>query len=390
MITVAQALANLFTLVDPVAVETVPLIRANGRVLAADLQATRSQPPFAASAMDGYAVAGTAVKAGQTFKVIGEAAAGHRWNGTVGTGEALRIFTGAPLPDGTDHVIIQENISRDGDVITLDDSTNDKPHVRPAGADFRIGDQIKAPRLLSPSDIALLAAMNIAQVPVRRRPTVAIIATGDELVQPGEAPGDDQIIASNSYGLAALVENLGAQPRLLPIARDNQASLSLAFDLAADADLIVTIGGASVGDHDLVGSVAQTKGMEQSFYKVAMRPGKPLMAGRMGQAAMIGLPGNPVSAMVCGHVFLAPVIRKMLGLGEAAAPRDTARLAADVGANGPREHYMRAQITIDGVKVHTRQDSALLTVLADANCLAVRPAGDAPRKAGDMIEIIRL
>ncbi|WP_108814969.1 molybdopterin molybdotransferase MoeA [Loktanella sp. Alg231-35] len=390
MITVAQALANLFALVDPVAVETVPLAHANGRVLAEDLAAARDQPPFAASAMDGYAIAGTAIAPGTRFKVVGEAAAGHRWGGTVGTGEALRIFTGAPLPAGTDHVVIQENTSRDGDMITLDDSPNDKSNVRPAGADFRTGDLIKAPRLLSPSDIALLAAMNIASVPVRCRPSVAIIATGDELVQPGETPGDDQIIASNSYGLAALVENLGAHPRLLPIARDNQASLALAFDLAADADLIVTIGGASVGDHDLVGDVAQSKGLEQSFYKVAMRPGKPLMAGRMGQAAMIGLPGNPVSAMVCGHVFLAPVIRKMRNLGEAPAPRETAPLAADIGANGPREHYMRAQVSADGVTVFTRQDSALLTVLADANCLAVRAPNDAARKAGEMIEIIRL
>jgi molybdopterin molybdotransferase len=340
--------------------------------------------------MDGYAVNAQAITPGQTFDVIGEAAAGHAWAGTVGSSQAVRIFTGAPLPDGTDHVIIQENVTRMGDTITLDDSANDTPYVRPAGADFKIGDAIRAPRLLTPSDVALLAAMNIATVPVTRRPTVAIIATGDELVQPGEAPGPDQIIASNSYGLAALVSQLGAAPRLLPIARDTRASLELAFDLAADADLIVTIGGASVGDHDLVGDVAADKGMDRSFYKVAMRPGKPLMAGRLGTATMIGLPGNPVSAMVCGHVFLAPVIRKMLGLGAARAPRENHPLAKDAPANGPREHYMRAQLGPEGVTIFDRQDSALLTVLADANCLAVRPINDPARKRGDHIEIIRL
>ncbi len=390
MISVDEALSHLFALVAPLQAEEVPLIKAHGRVLARDVSATRNQPPFAASAMDGYAVNAQAIAPGQTFDVIGEAAAGHAWAGTVGSSQAVRIFTGAPLPDGTDHVIIQENVTRMGDTITLDDSANDTPYVRPAGADFKIGDAIRAPRLLTPSDVALLAAMNIATVPVTRRPTVAIIATGDELVQPGEAPGPDQIIASNSYGLAALISQLGASPRLLPIARDTRASLELAFDLAADADLIVTIGGASVGDHDLVGDVAADKGMDRSFYKVAMRPGKPLMAGRLGTATMIGLPGNPVSAMVCGHVFLAPVIRKMLGLGAARAPREIHPLAKDAPANGPREHYMRAHLGPEGVTIFDRQDSALLTVLADANCLAVRPINDPARKRGDHIEIIRL
>jgi len=390
MITVAAALAHLFALVSPLEAEDVALTKAHGRVLAKDVHATRNQPPFAASAMDGYAVKGTEIGTGQSFDIIGEAAAGHRWDGTVGSGQAVRIFTGAPLPDGTDHVLIQENVARAGDTITVDDSANDKSHVRPAGADFKTGDAIKAPRRLTPSDVALLASMNIAHVPVVRRPIIAIIATGDELVQPGETPGNDQIIASNSYGLAALIEELGAQARLLPIARDNHASLDLAFDLAADADLIITIGGASVGDHDLVGHVAQAKGMQRAFYKVAMRPGKPLMAGRIGDAAMIGLPGNPVSAMVCGHIFVAPVIRKMLGLGTHPAARETHKLAKDIRANGPREHYMRAHLGADGVTIFDRQDSALLTVLANANCLAVRPIDDPARQAGADIEIIRL
>jgi molybdopterin molybdotransferase len=391
MITVDDALAQLFALVSPLAAETVALRHANGRVLAGDVFATRNQPPFAASAMDGYAVASSAVSAGNSLTVIGEAAAGHRWTGTVGLNQAVRIFTGAPLPQGTDHVIIQENVMRDGDQITiLEGDANRVPYVRPAGADFKRGDRISAPRLLGPSDIALLAAMNIANVQVVRKPVVAIIATGDELVQPGERPNEDQIIASNSYGLAALVEDLGATARLLPIARDNVPALELAFDLAAGADLVVTIGGASVGDHDLVGAVAQAKGMDRSFYKVAMRPGKPLMAGRIGGSAMIGLPGNPVSAMVCGHVFLAPLINKMLGQGQRPAPRQQATLATPVEANGTREHYMRAEITEHGVTVFDRQDSALLTVLSDANCLAIRPVNDPAKNAGDDIDIIPL
>jgi molybdopterin molybdotransferase len=390
MITVDDALTRLFALVDTLPTETVPLIKANGRVLATSVTARRDQPPFAASAMDGYAVAGADVENRAQFTVVGESAAGHAYAYTVGKGEAARIFTGAPLPAGTDRVIIQEDVTRTGDTITLGDNLDSKPHVRPAGADFVVGDTIDAPRLLTPSDIALLASMNIANVTVTRRPIVAIIATGDELVQPGEDPGPDQIIASNSYGIAGIVNNLGAQARLLPIARDNVKSLELCFDLAKDADLIITIGGASVGDHDLVGDVAQSLGMERAFYKIAMRPGKPLMAGRMGNATMIGLPGNPVSAMVCGHVFLAPVIRKMLGLGTQAAYRKTATLAREILANGPREHYMRAHIGPAGVTIFDRQDSALLTVLADANCLAVRPINDPARQIGDQIDVIML
>jgi molybdopterin molybdotransferase len=388
MITVDDALAHLFALVDTLPSEVVPLARANGRVLAAPATARRDQPPFEASAMDGYALAGADVANGAQFNVVGEAAAGHAFNGTVRKGDTARIFTGAPLPAGTARVIIQEDVTRNGDTITLGENLDSKPHVRPAGADFRAGDKVDAPRLLAPSDVALLAAMNIADVTVTRRPIVAIIATGDELVQPGEDPGPDQIIASNSYGIAGLVENLGARARLLPIARDNVKSLTLSFDLAKDADLVVTIGGASVGDHDLVGDVAQSLGMERAFYKIAMRPGKPLMAGRMGDATMIGLPGNPVSAMVCAHVFLAPVIRKMLGLGAQSATRQTATLARDIDANGPREHYMRAHLGPDGVTIFERQDSALLTVLADANCLAVRPIADEPRAKGDTIDIV--
>ena len=390
MISVEEALDRLFALVDPLGVEDVPLRRAAGRVLARALAAQRTQPPFAASSMDGYALRRAEVEPDALFKVIGESAAGHRFAGRVRAGQAVRIFTGAPVPEGADFVVIQEDTTRRGDLISLGHNIGDKDNIRPAGGDFEAGARFGAPRLLRPADIALLASMNIARVPVTRRPRVAIMATGDELVQPGEVPGPDQIIASNSYGLAALIEQAGAEVRLLPIARDHAASLAQAFALARDADLIVTIGGASVGDHDLVAPVAAELGMEQAFYKVAMRPGKPLMAGRIGEAAMIGLPGNPVSAMVCGTVFVLPVLRRMLGLGSAAAPRLQARLAHALPANGPRAHYMRAQLGPEGLDAHRRQDSSLLSVLADADALLVRPVDDPAREAGESVDYIPL
>ncbi|GGO52087.1 molybdopterin molybdotransferase [Roseovarius pacificus] len=390
MITVNEALDHLFSLVTPLDTEEVPLIRAAGRVLAADAVARRDQPPFAASAMDGYAVDGSAVRPGAQFTVIGEAAAGHGFEGRVGTGQAVRIFTGAPVPDGADRIVIQEDVTREGERITLGDDLGDNTHLRPAGADFRTGDRITAPRILGPADIALLASMNVAHVRVTRKPQVALISTGDELVMPGEEPGPDQIIASNTFGLKAMLDGMGAEARILPIARDTRASLEAAFDLARGADLVVTIGGASVGDHDLVGDVTESLGMQRAFYKVRMRPGKPLMAGRMGGAAMIGLPGNPVSAIVCGHVFLAPAIRAMLGLGAESAPRLSARLAHDLPRGGPREHYMRADVRDGTIAPAERQDSALLSVLAGANALMIRPADDAPRKAGDVIDYLPL
>ncbi|MBE9635818.1 molybdopterin molybdotransferase MoeA [Salipiger mangrovisoli] len=388
MIPVSEALDHLFTLARPLEIEEVPLREAGGRVLARPVAARRDQPPFAASAMDGYGVAEAAP--GLCFTVIGEAAAGRAFPGSIGPGEAVRIFTGAPVPDGVKTVVIQEDVARDGDVITITDRLGDGDNIRPFGNDFRAGMTMDAPRLLGPQDIALLASMNIARVPVTRRPQVALISTGDELVMPGEEPGPDQIIASNTFGLYALMQELGAMPRLLPIARDNEASLRTVFGMVGDADLVVTIGGASVGDHDLVAPVAQSMGLERAFHKVAMRPGKPLMSGRFGNAMMVGLPGNPVSAMVCGHVFLAPVIRAMLGLGARPAPRETRPLAAPVPQNGPREHYMRGKLTPEGVMVFDRQDSALLSVLGAADVLAVRPPHDPARALGEPIDVLRL
>ncbi len=390
MITVNEALDHLFALAPAPVPETVPLLQALGRVMIEDAVATRSQPPFAASAMDGYGVAAGAATQGATFEVIGEAAAGHGFPGTVGPGQAVRIFTGAPVPEGVGHVVLQEDCTAEGTRVTITGTPGDGTNIRPAGGDFKTGDRLAAPRRLTPADMALLASMNVAEVPVARKPVVALISTGDELVMPGELPGPDQIIASNTFGLYALIEQAGAHPRLLPIARDNPASLHTAFDMAQGADVVVTIGGASVGDHDIVARVAEETGMERAFYKIAMRPGKPLMAGRMGDAVMLGLPGNPVSAMVCGHLFLLPLLRAMMGLPKGPAPRAQALLGADVDGNGPREHYMRARLHGGTITPFDRQDSSLLSILSDANALLIRPIGDGPRKAGETVDYVPL
>lgn len=388
MISVSEAREALFALVSPLETEEVPLEAANGRVLARAAEARRDQPPFAASSMDGYAVKAAEVEPDAMFKVIGEAAAGHGFAGTVGAGQTVRIFTGAPLPDGADFVVIQEDTARTGDLVTITGKPGPKDNVRPAGVDFRVGQTLDAPRRLTPADIALLAAMNIGLVPVVRKPRVALISTGDELVMPGEAPGPDQIIASNTFGLKALLENAGAEARILPIARDTEASLHTAFDLAKGADLIVTIGGASVGDHDLVAPVAAQLGMDRAFYKVAMRPGKPLMAGRLRDAAMVGLPGNPVSALVCGTLFLLPMVDRMLGLGSGQMTLGQAALEAPIGPNGPREHYMRALVEHGRIRAFDNQDSSLLRVLSQANALLVRPPHDPARDAGEMLDYL--
>ena len=390
MISVEEALARCLALVQPLSQELVPLTQAAGRWMSTPVTARRDQPPFAASAMDGYAVAGDPA-AGATFQVVGEAGAGHSFMGVVGTSQAVRIFTGAPVPDGATRVIIQEDVSRDGNTITVKPGADSGTHIRPLGQDFRAGTAL-GPRLLRPNDLALLAAMNVAQVPVTRRPVVAIIATGDELVMPGTDPGPDQIIASNSFALKAIVEAAGAQARLLPIARDREAELTAVLHLAEGADLIITIGGASVGDHDLVGRVTAAMGMQAAFWQIALRPGKPLMAGRLRGAAFLGLPGNPVSAIVCGHLFALPMIRAMLGTPDVAPVTRRAVLGADIAANGPRTHYMRARLRWgDGLPVITpfdRQDSALLTILTEANALLIRPVSDGARLAGDVVDYL--
>ncbi|MEM9642864.1 MAG: gephyrin-like molybdotransferase Glp [Pseudomonadota bacterium] len=390
MKSVAEAQQLLLAPIGPTASEDVPISQALGRVLAEPLQARRTQPPFAASAMDGYAVRRADALPGRTLEIIGEAPAGHAFDGSVGPGQAVRIFTGAPVPDGADDILIQEDAIRTQGRIEVAEGRDTASYIRPAGQDFTANMAFPDHGPLRPSDIALLAAMGHRTLPVRRQPTVALIATGDELVLPGEPCRSDQIVSSNSYGLAAQLQAAGAQARILPIARDTIAGLTAVLDLARGADLVVTLGGASVGDHDLVQTAARDRGLKLSFYKIAMRPGKPLMAGTLFGAPMIGLPGNPVSAMVCGHLFVLPVVRRMLGL-EPLPPVRHAALAAAVPPNGPRAHYMRGRTEDDGrITAFERQDSSLLSVLQAASVLVIRPPHAAAAAAGDKVEIIDL
>lgn len=393
LLPVEEALEKVLALVEPLGTELVPLRAAVGRVMAEPASARLTQPPFSASAMDGYWLDVADHLPGAQLRVEGEAAAGRAYDGTPTPGQAVRIFTGAPVPGPNGVVVLQENVTRDGDTITLPQELETHNNIRPEGQDFAQGESFAPARPLSARDLGLLAAMNVSEVTVRRRPVVAIIATGDELVMPGEEPGPDQIICSNSFIIAALAERIGAEARMLPIARDDRDSLRIVFELAKGADLVVTSGGASVGAHDLVGEVAEELGLERSFWKIAMRPGKPLMAGRMGEAAMLGLPGNPVSATVCAELFLRPMLRKLAGLPPENRVQQ-ATLATDTGPTGPRAHYMRARLEpgapLPRVTPFDNQDSAMLSLLSQADCLLIRPLGDGPRRAGETVEILPL
>jgi molybdopterin molybdotransferase len=388
VISVDEALSRCLALVTPLPSEAVALRHAVGRMMSEPALAVRDQPPFDASAMDGYALRGDPA-AGNTFAVIGAAQAGLGFAGAVGDGQAVRIFTGAPVPQGATRVVLQEDVSVAGDMISLKPKADIARHIRPQGQDFKAGEGL-APRRICPHDLALLAAMNIPQVQVHRRPVVAIIATGDELVMPGEEPGPGQIICSNSFAIAALVEAEGAIARILPIARDTVEDLTAVFGLAQKADLIVTIGGASVGDHDLVGPVAESLGLERAFWKIAMRPGKPLMAGRVQGTAMLGLPGNPVSSIVCAHLFVLPMVRALQGRPDVAPLEHVATLGSDVEANGPRTHFMRARLKDGMITPFDRQDSALIGILTQANALLIRPVGDSAQAKGAVARYIAL
>ena len=392
MMTVDAAQAAVLSLARLPASETVPLSQAWGRWMTVPATARRDQPPFDASAMDGYAVAGD-VTPGASFTVVGEAAAGRAWHGRLDAGEAVRIFTGAPLPAGASRVVIQEDVIRAGDRITIGAPPDHATHIRPRGQDFAAGSTL-SPRRLRPADLALLAAMNLAEVAVARRPVVALLATGDELVMPGEVPRDDQIIASNAQALAPLAREAGAILRLMPIARDTMADLAAVLAMTAGADLVVTIGGASVGAHDLVAQAVLAAGGTLDFHKVLLRPGKPLMAGRLRGAALLGLPGNPVSSVVCAHLFMLPLIRAMQGDPNPLPKPQRARLAVATGPTGPRTHYMRARLSpgpdLPLIAPFERQDSALLAVLAEADALLIRPLGDGAQPAGALVDYLPL
>jgi molybdopterin molybdotransferase len=396
-LTVEEALARILRGAAPIAdSQRRDLLASHGQVLTEPLVASLTQPPFDASAMDGYAVRGADIaRLPATLRVIGESAAGRGFDGKIGTGEAVRIFTGAPIPGGADAIVIQENTAQDGDRVTVREGTTDTGHIRPRGGDFRAGEVLLAAgRKLSARDITLAAAMGYAALPVRRPPVVAIVATGDELVLPGVTPGPDQIVCSNTFGIAGMVRAAGGTPRLLGIARDTAESLGELISHAAGADILITVGGASVGDHDLVGPVLASRGLALDFWRIAMRPGKPLMYGRLDRQHVVGLPGNPVSSLVCTRLFVIPLVRALLGLEPEPARPIEARVAVPLAANGPRAHYMRgtARHAADGLVVTpiANQDSSLMRPLADADCLLVRPIAAPALAAGSRVPILML
>ena len=397
MLPVADALGKVLAGVAPLGSEQVSVAAAHGRVLAEDVASRLTQPPADVSAMDGYAVrAEDVAKTPVDLEQIGESAAGDGFDGTVGSGQAARIFTGAPVPPGADAIVIQEDTESDGTRITVKKTVAAGRYIRPAGLDFKVGDVLlPAGRLVSARDISLASAMNIPWLRVVRKPRIAILSTGNELVMPGEPLGRNQIISSNSLGLGALVTAMGGEPINLGIAGDTAESLKSFLEGVKSADMLVTIGGASVGDYDLVKTVLGEEGLDITFSTVAMRPGKPLIFGRIHGCPMLGLPGNPVSAGVTSVLFLRPAIEVMLGLNRGHRPPEAAVLGRDLDANDHRQDYLRSKLTIGDsgdltVTPFERQDSSMLALFAAADCLAIRPPNAAPAKAGDRIEIIRL
>jgi molybdopterin molybdotransferase len=396
---VADALAAILAGSDPLAGETAPLDAAFHRVLARDIPALRTQPPQAMSAMDGYAVrAADAAQVNARLEVIGEVAAGRPFGRAIVQGEAVRIFTGGVIPDGADAVVIQEDTVANGATITVTEAAVAGRHIRPAGVDFHQGDVLlSAGDRLTDRDLSLAASMNHPTLPVRRRPKVALLATGDELVMPGVAPGPGQIVYSNGYALRAMMRAEGAETVDLGIAADTIESTTAGIRRARDlgADILVTTGGASVGDHDLVKQSLEAEGVAMAFWQIAMRPGKPMMHGRLGGMRVMGVPGNPVSSYVCTLLFVVPLIRALSGRKSVHHVRERALLGRDIGANDRREDYLRARIETraDGALVATtvnHQDSSLLANLSVAQALVIRSPFAPAAAAGSACDILRL
>jgi molybdopterin molybdotransferase len=396
---VADALAAILAGAEPLAEEMIPLDAAYHRILARDIAARRTQPPQAMSAMDGYAVrASDAAHIKARLKVIGEVAAGRPFDRPLGSGEAARIFTGGVIPDGADAVVIQEDTIVDGDSITITEAAATGRNIRPAGVDFREGELLlSAGSRLTDRDLSLAASMNYPELPVRRRPRIALLATGDELVMPGSTPGPGQIVYSNGFALHALARAEGADTVDLGVAADTLKATTAGIRRAREigADILVTTGGASVGDHDVVKKSLEAEGVTIAFWRIAMRPGKPMMHGRLGAMRVVGVPGNPVSSYVCMMLFVVPLIRALSGRKTVQHNRKRAVLGRDVAANDVREDYLRARLEEreDGTLIATpvdHQDSSLLANLALARALVIRAPFAPPAKAGSFCEILHL
>lgn len=398
MISVEEARQRILAEMPLMPTESISLAEGLGRILAEDVRARVTQPPAAVSAMDGYAVrSADVVRVPAELEIIGEVPAGAGYEGRVGENEAVRIFTGAPLPEGTDAIVIQEDTERENNRVRVLESAPTGNYVRAAGLDFTTGDiGIAAGRQLTARDIGLSAAMNVPWLTVRRRPRIALLATGDEIVRPGEPIGPNQIVSSNALALAALVRASGGEAIDLGIACDNEDSLRRMAAGCRGSDMLVTLGGASVGEHDLVQKVLGEEGLEIDFWRIAMRPGKPLMFGSIAGIPMLGLPGNPVSSLVCGMIYLRPAIRRMLGFeGDGSLPTARASVGATIGENDRREDYLRARLEVssNGSLVATpfgKQDSSMLSALAGAGCLIVRKPHAPAVASGEFVDIIRL
>lgn len=393
---VEEALSRILDGVRPLGPEIVALKDAAGRVLAKPLKALRNQPPFDSSAMDGYAVhAADVAEMPARLTLIGTSAAGHRFTGRLATGQCVRIFTGAPMPRGADAVVIQENTEAAGQAITVLQPVRVQQNVRLSGLDFRRGDQLLPAGLrLNARDIGLAAAANAGTLAVRRRPVVAILATGDELVLPGAKPGPDQIVSSNSNALAAMAAHFGAEVVNLGIVADTLKATERAIARAAQADVLLTTGGASVGDHDYVQEALKNSGVKIGFWKIAMRPGKPFMYGRRKGQHVLGLPGNPVSALVCARLFLKPLLDGLLGL-PVSDDLAEARLGSPMKENDTRQDYVRATLSVapDGARIVTpyaKQDSSMQRTFREAHALIVRPPHAPAASVGDVVKILRL
>jgi molybdopterin molybdotransferase len=395
MISVEEALARLLAPLEALPPEQVSVADAVGRVLAEDVAARRTQPPFAASAMDGYAVRAADVAQVPTrLKIVAEIPAGAGFGGTISAGETARIFTGAPLPAGADAIVIQEDTERDGDQVEIREGAPTGRYVRRAGLDFAEGDVLlRAGRRLTPRDIGLAAAMNRPWLFVHRRPRVGILSTGDEIVMPGDPIGPHQIVSSNALGLAAFATACGALPILVGNAPDDPDALRHIAMAAQGVDLFVTTGGVSVGEHDLVREVLSEEGLAIDFWQIAMRPGKPLMVGKYRGTPMVGLPGNPVSTLVCSLLFLKPALERLSGLPDDGEPQTTARLGIALKQNDRRQDYLRARLqrAPDGaleVVPFEVQDSSMMRPLAASDCLVMRPPHAPALPAGSEVPII--
>jgi molybdopterin molybdotransferase len=395
MLSVIEARRRILAAITPTGVETIALANAHNRVLAAPLHARLTQPPHDVSAMDGFALRTQDGRQGAKLKIIGSAPAGHPFVGEVGTGEAVRLFTGSFIPDGADTVLIQEDATVEGANLTVNETCAEKKNIRRAGQDFAAGDiLVPAGKRLTARDIGLAAAGNHPWLTVHRRPRIAILATGDEISLPGEAIASGGIVSSNAHMLAAFCAAAGAEATILPIARDDLAAIAEGADAARGADFLVTTGGASVGDHDLIQPGLASRGLQVEFWKIALRPGKPLIFGSLGAMPLLGLPGNPVSAFVCSLLFLRPAIDRLLGLPGDAPLTEPARLATPLRPNDQREDYVRSTLTRDSagwlVTPFPVQDSGMLRALAHATALIQRPPHDPARAADAEVQILRL